>query len=229
MARCFEEAKRLGRSIRFGDTGPRLLTRLSLESGREHGALSNILCYPIHHSRALDALRPSHSTSLREQTASALFVHLWNATLLHYGVWKSHLPPQGSLLRQWAEQHPVDGWTGEYDEQALSLALATFEENRRLKDALHLQKREYNDFLLKNDELTAKLAAVLTEAERVRDEILMANQRISASLIELTAENASLHAQIASMLNSISWRITSPLRSKNRFWDCIRLHVHRRR
>lgn len=35
MARCFEEAKRLGRSIRFGDTGPRLLTRLSLESGRE--------------------------------------------------------------------------------------------------------------------------------------------------------------------------------------------------
>ena len=24
-------------------------------------------------------------------------------------------PPQGSLLRRWADKHPVDGWIGEYD------------------------------------------------------------------------------------------------------------------
>lgn len=62
---------------------------------------------------------------------------------------------------------------------------------------------------LQNDELRAKLAPLLTEAARV--ETLMKNQEIDARVIELTAETEFLHAQIAAIYNSTSWRITSPL------------------
>lgn len=62
--------------------------------------------------------------------------------LVYRGVQKSCLPPRGSLLRGWMDRYPVDGWTGEYDEQTLEGALslkaqlnACAEENRRLLNA----------------------------------------------------------------------------------------------
>lgn len=56
MVRCFGEAQRLGRSVRWGDTGPRLLTRVLREHGSLGSAQPSSACYPVHHSAALDLL-----------------------------------------------------------------------------------------------------------------------------------------------------------------------------
>ena len=123
MMRCLDEALKLGRNVRWGDTGPRLLTRVVKELGREDQALARHLCYPVHYSEAVDLLRPSKSASISERTAASPFIHLWNEMLRHRGVQKGNLPPKGSMLRQWIERHPVDGWSGEYGAETLEYEL----------------------------------------------------------------------------------------------------------
>jgi hypothetical protein len=149
MARCLERATRLGRAVRWGETGPHLLTRVLGEGGDLGRALPASVCYPVHHSQALDVLRPSMTAVLAPRLESSLFLHVWNAVLVFRGVQKTSLPPRGSLLRRWADKHPVDGWTGEYDERTLEATLAvadrlaaSADERRRLEATLHQQVAE---------------------------------------------------------------------------------------
>ena len=98
---------------------------------------------------------------LRDQTKSSIFVHLWNQTLRDKGIQKTLLPPRGSMLRQWADQHPVAGWTGEYDEQSLERSLLlqaycdtlTFE-NRQMSAELQTraQERQAHQALIRESE-----------------------------------------------------------------------------
>jgi glycosyl transferase family 2/alpha 1,4-glycosyltransferase len=152
MVQCLEQAMKLGRNVKWGDSGPRLFTRVL----KEHGALDRAavpsVCYPIHYSRALEVLRPSKTADLAARIESAVFLHVWNSTLVHRGVQKTYRPPKGSLLRELTDRHPVDGWTGEYDELSLEHDLdltarlhAYAEEKVRLQaavSALELQVRE---------------------------------------------------------------------------------------
>jgi hypothetical protein len=115
MVRCLEEATGLGRAVRWGDSGPRLLTRILKEQARDGDALDSSVCYPVHYSEALDVLVPSRLASIRERAAFSLFIHLWNAMLDHHGIDKTMLPPKGSALRRWAEQNSMEAWAGEYD------------------------------------------------------------------------------------------------------------------
>lgn len=117
ILRCFDEATRMGRNVRWGDSGPYLFTRLATEFKCLDDAVSTRLCYPIHHSEAADILRPSHFVRLEKQTQGALFVHLYNASLALRGVHKTLLPPEGSMLRHWLKKHPAEGWSGMYDPQ----------------------------------------------------------------------------------------------------------------
>jgi hypothetical protein len=126
MLRCLEEAMKLGRSVCWGDAGPKLLTRNIKELGYDHRALSNSLCYPVHHSEILDIFRPSKSIEVGQRTSVSIFVHLWNGMLQHKGVQKIYLPPKGSILRRWLECHPVEGWRGEYDHETLEYALTLY-------------------------------------------------------------------------------------------------------
>jgi hypothetical protein len=144
MLQCLEEAMRLGRSVRWGDAGPRLLTRTIEKLGYDYRAVSNSLCYPVHHSEVLDILRPSKSIQLTRRTSTSIFVHLWNEMLRHNGVHKTYLPPKGSMLRRWVERYPVDGWRGEYDHETLETALILYQgfharsaERAQLESLLH--------------------------------------------------------------------------------------------
>jgi Glycosyltransferase sugar-binding region containing DXD motif len=114
MRACLKQARRMGRSIRWGDTGPRLLTQMLAEFGLCVRARDASLCYPVHYTRALDLLRASKTALVEAQVASALFLHLWNEMLAYGGIRKDLLPPAGSWLRRWVEAHPVEGWTGQY-------------------------------------------------------------------------------------------------------------------
>ena len=134
--------------MKWGDTGPRLLTRVLKESGALDRAAPAAVCYPIHYSQALDLLRPSETAVLAPRLELSLFLHVWNSMLVHLGVEKTCLPPPGSLLRRWADKHPVDGWIGEYDGHTLECALsvkaelnACAEEKRAVQAALEHRPR----------------------------------------------------------------------------------------
>jgi hypothetical protein len=151
MLRCLDQATKLGRNVKWGDTGPRLFTRVLEECGWLDRAAAPSVCYPIHYSRALDALRPAKTVDLAAQIESAWFLHVWNSTLVHRGVQKGCRPPKGSLLRTLMDRHPVHGWVGEYDEQTL-------------EHALNL-KAELNERV----ELQVALGSQLAESERVKE------------------------------------------------------------
>jgi hypothetical protein len=133
MVRCLEEAARLGRTVRWGDSGPRLFTRILKEQAGDGAALESSVCYPVHYSEALDILVPSRLASISERSACSLFIHLWNAMLDHHGIDKTMLPPKGSALRHWAEQNSMEAWSGEYDAGMMEALWSVHAERRRLE------------------------------------------------------------------------------------------------
>ena len=120
--------------------------------------------------------------------------------LVHLGVEKTCLPPQGSLMRRWIDKHPVDGWIGEYDSHTLECALkvkaelnACAEEKRAVQAALEGQ--------------AAVAAGELAEAEAVNE-----LQRI----------------HFDNLLASTSWRMTAPIRAGSRCLSALRQLGRRR-
>jgi hypothetical protein len=188
MVRCLEQATKLGRAVKWGDSGPRLFTRVLTDFGLIERAAPSSVCYPTHYTQALDALRPSQITALAPQIEGALFLHLWNGMLTFGGVNKTFLPPKGSLLRAWIDKYPVDGWTGEYDDWTLEQVLdlkaelnARAEENIRMQSGLELQ--------------------------------IMENERLKEAHERQMAENARSQLQLEAIRGSSSWRLTAPLRA----------------
>ena len=188
MVQCLEQATKLGRNVKWGDTGPRLFTRVLKERGWLHRAASPSACYPIHYTRALEALRPSRAADLAVQVESALFLHVWNSTLVHHGVNKAHRPPKGSLLRTLMDAHPVDGWIGEYDEQ-------TLEHGLKLKAELNAHAEAKVQLHLASERLQAAL-------ERSQAALERSQTALERSQVELKAIQAST-----------SWRLTKPVRA----------------
>jgi hypothetical protein len=131
MVGCLDLAMKLGRNVRWGEAGPRMLTRVLQELGRSDRALSPEVCYPIHWAHALELLQPSQASALIERARPSLFLHLWNERFRSAGVEKTRIPPKDSLLRRLIDLHQVDGWTGEYDEMSVE-KIATREKVKRL-------------------------------------------------------------------------------------------------
>jgi Alpha 1,4-glycosyltransferase conserved region len=123
MLRCLALAAEKGRSVRWGDTGPRLLTEVMRELGETQGIFDPSICYPIDHLHALDVLRPSKLALVTARLEGSQLLHLWNQMLNHAGVRKTYLPPRGSLLRDLFERHQIGGWDGEYDDAEVSAAV----------------------------------------------------------------------------------------------------------
>ena len=200
MLRCLEQTIKLGRTVKWGDTGPHMLTRVLQERGSLDRAVPASVCYPVHYSQAVDLLRPSKTAVLAPRIETSLFLHLWNSMLVYRGVQKTCLPPKGSLLRSWMDKHPVDGWTGEYDDATLEGALnvkaefnACADEKRGLQAALERQ------------------AAVAAE-----------------QLGEAVAANERQRTEIEAILASTSWGLTAPLRAGSRYLSALRLLGRRR-
>jgi hypothetical protein len=160
MMRCLEQTMELGRTVKWGDAGPRLFTRVLKECGLIDRAHPASVCYPVHYTQALDMLRQSRTAALSRRIESSLFLHLYNSTLEFHGVRKMCRPPKGSLLRACADKHPVDGWTGEYDEQTLEkiLNFQAAMQVRATQTEVHAAEMEVH--IAENERLRAQLAAI---------------------------------------------------------------------
>jgi hypothetical protein len=217
MLRCLEQAMKLGRTVKWGDTGPRLLTRVLEECGSLDRAVPASVCYPIHYSQALDVLRPAKTAVLAPRIETSLFLHVWNSMLVHRGVQKTCLPPKGSLLRRWTDKHPVDGWTGEYDE-------------RTLEHSLNL-KAVVNAYAEQKTQLGAALELEISESERLKAEFKAQAEektRLQTALELQVVGNERLLAQLDAILASVSWRLTAPLRAGRRRFPVLRFLGRRR-
>jgi Glycosyl transferase family 2 len=188
MLQCLEQARKLGRNVKWGDTGPRLFTRTLAERGWLDRAASPAICYPIHYTEALDVLRPSRTVDLAARIKPALFLHVWNSTLVHRGVDKAYRPPKGSLLRMLTNRHPVGGWVSEYDAQSLDRAL-------ELTRQLNASTEEKAQLQLASERLQAELS------------------RQAQEKIALQAALERSQMQVKATLASTSWRLTAPVRA----------------
>jgi hypothetical protein len=132
-------------------------------------------------------LCPSKRRSVGERTKSSLFIHLWNEMLRHHGIQKAKLPPKGSMLRQWAEQHSMAGWETEYDAEELEVMAIIF---AYVGDGDAERARLWEEF-----------------RSRFADRELEA---------DLKREIERLRAQEKEILGSTSWRVTGPARAISR-------------
>ena len=137
--------------------------------------------------------------------------------LVHRGVQKTCLPPKGSLLRRWTDKHPVDGWTGEYDE-------------RTLEHSLNL-KAVVNAYAEQKTQLGAALELEISESERLKAEFKAQPEektRLQTALELQVVGNERLLAQLDAILASVSWRLTAPLRAGRRRFPVLRFLGRRR-
>jgi hypothetical protein len=91
-------------------------------------------------------LRPALAGPLADRTQESMFLHLWNEVFRRANVIKTMLPPRGSLLREIADRHPVEGWRGEYDVEALEHLLSLQAELQLLrKEVAGLRKQRRSE------------------------------------------------------------------------------------
>jgi hypothetical protein len=162
MIRCLEEALVLGKKVRWGESGPFLLTRVLSELGALHLAQEAQICYPLLYTEALDALRPQMLLPTSERLTGSLFLHLWNEIIRRHGISKKALPPKGSLLRLLIDQYEVEGWEGEYNGEAIDNIIRLMEQPLKSDQSACSDLRSHNE----------KLEAACRELERQKNEIL---------------------------------------------------------
>lgn len=108
ISECLRRAKQVNpTTIRWGDTGPKLVTQVIKEHEALDQAYSSSFSYPVSPGEATDLLRPSKAAVIDSQLAKAPFLHLWNENLRGSAIRKEVAPPAGSLLEIIASRHNV--------------------------------------------------------------------------------------------------------------------------
>ena len=101
----FEQATSSGTNVRWGQTGPGLVTRLyQSKEFSEITSLPSKTFYPIPWQQAFLTLQPEKREHCMEATRDALCLHWWNEILRDIGIPKDKLPPRGSYLATHAEK-----------------------------------------------------------------------------------------------------------------------------
>jgi len=89
-----------GHSIRWGETGPRLVTRIAGPHAVGAQAAPPPVYFPIHFGDFWKPFLPEHASECRALCAQARTLHLWNNLIEQMGYWKEYLPPAGSWLHE---------------------------------------------------------------------------------------------------------------------------------
>lgn len=112
---CSATLSLMGKDLRWGETGPLLLTRLLRRQGRYGEAFDPDCFYPLAHGEFWKALLPEYAEECERRCAAAYTVHLWNNIVGRLGIWKVFAPPDGSFLhRRLAEDGALPHFSGVY-------------------------------------------------------------------------------------------------------------------
>lgn len=96
---CYEEGKRLGRDVQWGQPGPFLVTRMAMSGGFDVNILPAEAFYPVHWKQVVPKLLfPENKAKVKVLTANSLGLHLYNEVFSRTGVSTSCLPPENSYL-----------------------------------------------------------------------------------------------------------------------------------
>lgn len=88
------------RPLRWGETGPRLLTRVAGRQAVAAAAAPSSLYFPVHFDAFWKVFLPEHADECRALCAQARTLHLWNNIVERLGYWKDWLPPRGAYLHE---------------------------------------------------------------------------------------------------------------------------------
>lgn len=112
-----ETMKSMDRTLRWGETGPLLLTRILFEQMNPSGFTDMAVFYPIPHYDIYKVLLPEFRDECAEACRDAITIHLFNNAIVRMGYWKDMAPPigsflheklgEGDLLRYFDETYPV--------------------------------------------------------------------------------------------------------------------------
>lgn len=110
-----QECVARGDDVDWGDTGPRLLSRLATDFDLGGCVFPESAFYPIHYSQFWVVLDPRRAAYAADKIRGAACNHLWNNLLGRMKFDKNVLPPDGSLLRNMYEWTiGIEGFTHEY-------------------------------------------------------------------------------------------------------------------
>lgn len=111
----YEACVSRGEDADWGDTGPRLLTRLTTEFDLSGSVFAPEVFYPLSYRQFWFPFDPRRTAYAADRMRGAATIHLWNNMLSRSALDKNVLPPDGSLLRnlyQWTIG--VEGFDREY-------------------------------------------------------------------------------------------------------------------
>jgi len=97
--------ERRGGALEWGETGPRLLTRIATEQGLLALARPTRVFYPINYSEANWILQPEKTADVHERAADSTLFHLWNEIFRRQNSDPSLRPPAGSYLASIYQKH----------------------------------------------------------------------------------------------------------------------------
>ncbi len=82
----------------WGDIGPKLITQLVIENNLIGDICSQSCFYPLHFSKATQAIDPKCYESVKSASKKSFVFHYWNEVFIRQSIEKSISPPEGSFL-----------------------------------------------------------------------------------------------------------------------------------
>ena len=100
-----KHVKDVGKSVAWGQLGPKLITKVIKELKMEDAMLSDDHFYPIHYNEFEKMLDPAESERCANKASNSYCVHLWNEFINRYAIPKNLPPPNNSFLFKLFSMH----------------------------------------------------------------------------------------------------------------------------
>lgn len=94
------EIKNIGYKIKWGDIGPKLITKIIKKNNYFEKALDKQFFYPIDFKNYNYLLLPRYYEAAKELCKKSFAIHNYNQILNRFGIPKNILPPEGSYLHK---------------------------------------------------------------------------------------------------------------------------------
>jgi hypothetical protein len=103
----YDKCREAGKDLKWGQTGPALLSLLSKQMGFWDRSEIQKCAFPIHYRDLFLPVTKRGRDATYERTRSAAFLHLWNEMIRRSGSSALNNPPNGSFLAELYKKHGV--------------------------------------------------------------------------------------------------------------------------